>query len=82
MSKGQLKPLFTPQRCLTATEGFDGISLPNLCRAPVLLPRAGAERKGRGGNQKAQKYSAYLKTWVGAFHYTVVANPVKIIQNI
>ena len=61
----------------------------NLCRAPLLLPRigtrgagGGGERKGKGGKQKDQKRVAYLTTFLGAFHYIVGANLVKIIQNI
>lgn len=60
-----------------------------LCHAPLLLPGVGThgaggggERQGKGGKQKDQKYIAYLNTLLGAFHYIVVANLVKTIQNI
>lgn len=59
-----------------------------LCRAPFFLGSGhrglgeGMRGEGRRGKQKDQKYIAYLNSLVGAFPYIVVANLVKIIQNI
>lgn len=84
--QGQLKPLFTPQRCLTPLKGSMASACPTSAKPPRCFPGrapgAGPGRKGKGGTQKAQKHFAHLNTWLGAFHYTMAANLVKIIQNI